>query len=399
MRNLGFVLLVGIVVAAMLASALRNPDQSAREQAGPPADDDPAGVPEGSPRSRRQLVLEAIGDYVQLVRESGGEAACRLFPEHFEPTGSEPVEPPAPDVPFPHPAPADGCKSRELTGFTQVPSAPWETSTVERIGRVGFSRGLARVTLRIRTQYGPTPQADRTPDVVERDVVWLRPNDGEWQVAQPSLLAYRVFESRETPPDIFDRPVPAGRLSRPARLPSAKLGCPAPKLMVSDPAGAADRQAGLTPDPWVDMTTLTMSRVGGTLCLTVRTRAPLRPSTRIDFYAEQPARSVVSTFASVRLDTRGRPHITTHEPPPKARYDLGAPYRFHRARVGGRAGRISIALPVRRLRLERGRFAWMLNVYNEPGPGKVHHDQAPNTRLRLFYTYPDGKLVRELPRN
>jgi hypothetical protein len=240
---------------------------------------------------------------------------------------------------------------------------------------------------------------------VERDVVWLRPDEGEserageWRVAQTSLLAYRVFESKGTPRGIFDRPVTPDELSRPVRLPAARLGCPAPKVSVSDPAGAADRLSGLTPDPWVDMTRLTMSRTRGTLCLSVQLREPLRPSSRIEFYAEEPRNLYVSRFVSVRFDTLGRPHVTTHAPPLNARSDLGAPYRLHGARVGGRPSRISIALPARRLGLERARFAWMLNVYNEPGPGKVHHDQAPNTRLRLFYTYPDGKLVRELPRN
>jgi hypothetical protein len=395
-----FALLVAAVVAtAAFLGMARDPTGPSRDSAGPPAAEDPAKTPPEERESRRELVLAAVRGYAELVQESGGAAACRLFPDHFEPTGGEPVEPPAPDVPYPHPAPADGCKSRELTGFTQIPSAPWESSTIERIGRVRFVRGLARVTLRIRTQYGPTPQAGRTPDVLERDVVWLRPGDAAWHVARPSLLTYRVFESRGTPRDIVDRPVPAEGLSRPVRLPAANLGCPAPKLTVSDPAGAADRQAGLSPAPWVDMTRLTMARARGTLCLTIRTRAPLRPSTRFELYAEQPSRSVVGTFASIRLDTLGRPRVTTHEPPLDAGSDLGAPYRFHGARVGGRARRISIALPVKRLRLERGRFAWMLKVYNEPSPGKVHYDQAPNTRLRLFYTYPDGKLVRELPRN
>ncbi|HEX2232951.1 MAG TPA: hypothetical protein VHG69_06260 [Thermoleophilaceae bacterium] len=395
MRRLLPLLAVAAVIAAGLVAMALDSGGPSRESARP-AGEEPGTKPEVERKSRRELVLEAVREYAELVQESGGQAACRLFPDHFERSDRK-VKPPMPDVPFPHPAPADGCRSREIPAFAQIPSAPWEGSTVERIGRLRFARGLARVTLRIRTEYGPAPRAGRIPDMVERDVVWLRPDGAEWRVAQPSLLAYRVFESLSTPPHLLDRPVPVNRLSRAARVPVANVGCPTPALTVGDPTAAADRREGVAPAPWVDMTRLGMSRARGTLCLTLRTAAPLRPSTRIEFYAEQAKPIFTSTVTSVRLDTRGRPHVTTNEPPPNASTDRRAPYEVKGARAGGMGRRVSIALPVKGLGLPRGRFAWMLNIFNEPHPGEVHRDQAPNTRARLFYTYPDGKLVRELP--
>lgn len=387
-----FALVLAAISATALAASLAvDHFQSARDDAAPPAGrpegGTPAPPPDVPPESEppapqpREPATATLGEYVELVRESGGAAACRLFPDHFEPARGKPREPPAPDVPYPHPAPADGCRSRAIAGYTQIPSAPWEASSAERIGRMRLAHGLARVTLRIRTAYHSVPRFGRTPDVVERDVVWLRREGPEWVVAQPSLLVYRVFESQGTPSDIFDPPVPSESLSRPASLPAGPA-CPPRRQTAQDPAGAADREPGGPPAGWVDMTDLAMSRSKGRLCVTVVTRAPLRPATRISLWAVAPAPT--SASAEVRLDSIGRPHVTT----------FGE--RLRGARVSGAGRRLSIWLPARRLGLESGRFGWSLRILHEPRPGTTEGDKAPNTRLRLYYAYPDGELITDL---
>jgi hypothetical protein len=395
MRTLGLVLLVGVVVAAMLASTLRNPDEPAREQAGPPAGDDPAGVPEESRRSRRDDVLKALGEYVELVKSSGGKAACRLFPEHYEPSDGKPLEPPGPYLRYPHPRPADGCRTRDLIAFEQWPSAPWRESSVERIGSVRFGGNLARVGLRIRTRYRRAPVIGRTPDVVEPDVVWLTWEAGTWRVARPSLLVYRVFESDGTPRGIHDPPVEPGVLSRPAALPRAEVECTGSVLEVEDPSGRADRTSGRTPAPWVDLTELRMSRAGGVLCLSLRTPEPIRPLTVISIHIMKPGG--IPASVEVRLDSRGRPRVTTSEPPKDAHESAAAwPYDFDGARVGESDGQLIVSLPAKRLGVESGRFGWFVSAGNKPRPGVSEGDTAPNTRLHLYYAYPDGELITDL---
>jgi hypothetical protein len=391
-RTFPFVL-AAISAAALVASLATGLPEPPRQDATPPARQPEGGTPAPPPDlpaesdppapQPRKPVTATLSEYVELVRESGGAAACRLFPDHFEPTRGKPRKPPAPDVPYPHPAPADGCRSREIAGYTQIPSAPWKASFVERIGRMRLAQGLARVALRIRTAYRRVPRFGRTPDVIERDVVWLRRQGSEWVVAQPSLLVYRVFESRGTPPAILDPPVPAESLSEPARLPAGPA-CPPRRQTARDPAGDAERQPSGPPAAWVDMTDLAMSRSGGELCLTVVTRAPLRPATTISLWVIAPAPT--STSADVRLDSLGRPHVTT----------LGE-HRLRGARMAGAGSRLSIWLPARRLGLDRGRFGWSVRIRHQPGPEAVVADHAPNTRLHLYYAYPDGELITDLP--
>jgi hypothetical protein len=383
--------LAAISAAALAASLAMDHLESAREDAAPPASQPegrtPAPPPGASTESEppaprpRKPVTATLGQYVELVKESGGAAACRLFPDHFEPATGKPQEPPAPDVPYPHPAPADGCRWRGQAGYTQMPSPPWKASTVVRTGPPQYLHGLARVTLRIRSAYRALPGFGRPPAVVEQDVVWLRRHGSEWVVAQPSLLVYRVFESSGTPPEIFDPPVPAESLSRPARLPGGPA-CPPPRQTEEDPAGDAHRLPAGPPARRVDITGLAMSRSDGELCVTVVTEARLRPATTISLWAVAPAPT--SANADVRLDSLGRPHFSS----------FGK--RLPGGRVAATGRRISIWLPARRLGLLRGRFGWSVRISHRPGPELAAGDQAPNTRLHLYYAYPDGALVREV---
>jgi len=297
-------ILLGVIAVASLVASLASdpggpsdPGEPPRDDDGRPAGDESGAVTKSGPEKRREDVLRAIRDYADLVRSSGGAAACRLFPEHFEPWDGKPLEPPAPDVPHPHPAPADGCRSRGETAFTYEPSASWKSSGVERIGKVRFVRGLARATLSIRTAYGEASGGGRTPDVVERDIVWLRPSGSRWRVARPSLLAHRVFESQPgTPRWIFEEPVSGAALSRPADLPRG-FGCAGRTLTARDPTGRADR-APAPPSPWVDLSELEMSREGDSLCLGMRTLGPVRPLTVVSIWIEQPKANV---FRSVEI--------------------------------------------------------------------------------------------------
>jgi hypothetical protein len=229
----------------------------------------------------------------------------------------------------------------------------------------------------------------RIPDVVERDVVWLRPSGSEWRVAQPSLLAYRVFESQPgTPRWLFEEPVPAAALSRPARLPRG-FDCSGVALAARDPTGRADRGRGRA-TAWVDVSQVRISHAGNRVCIAVRTLAPVRPLTAVRLWIEQPKANVF-TSVEVRLGSRSRPTVTAT--------GLSVP-RLRAVRVGRTGTLLSISLPARRLGLKDGRFGWsLLSIFNEPRPGTGYSDHWPNTRLRLLQAYPDGKPVREMPRH
>ena len=417
------------VVVLLGATDDDSPSRRSATAAAPAADE-----PARRSLRRPSLVEAAIEDYLATLNREGGRAACRLFPREFVATADAPAAPHSGSpYNFPHPAPNDGCQSRQPPSFSHQPTARWDSVHVLRIDRVGFVEDLARVKLRARTTFkpprdrlpGPDPlpgvgdcsrlpqvegelydqcgdPVDAVPPAVDEDVVWLSVRDGRWQVARPSLVTYRVFDWRTHPGDVFDQPVSEGVRARPARPGHPGLECSGASTRVTDPAGDASGPKGAR--DWVDVTAVELARSAASLCLAVTTRTPLRPLSGISVYYEQA--SLMKTTDGrqvsqgglpgafgVRLNSRGRPEAFGGRDGPEGRYA-----ELPEARVGGGGRTLTIEFPnARRLGLTRQPFAWMLTASVEVSPGRLASDRLPDARTRLFFAHPGGKRVVEAP--